>query len=340
MQSTSETVKGRRSAAPDWLTTPIEFEEQRSFRVSRNTLRVAVVLATVVILWAAMAPIRELSLARGQLVPLSQVRPVQHLEGGIVEEILVQEGEVVEKDQPLMRLQASIADSDLMALRARAQNLSLLRERLEALLAGRMVDFTAPGEVNAALAGDHRQAYQRRVEHRAKERHLLQARIAHRKAEIASLQIEIVTQRKLVEIQEEQLTMRRVLSLDGNMSRKQVLDVETTFEQSRVLLQIQRGQARRRAGGFAGGRGGAGRVGRAGAEALERGTGQGLGRAGRGAGVHQEACRPSRAADRSRSRAMDACSTCCSARSERLCAPARRSPASSRSAKPWWPRCR
>ena len=51
-----------------------------------------VVLAAGALLWAAVAPIRELSLARGQLIPVSQVRPVQHLEGGIVEQILVEAG--------------------------------------------------------------------------------------------------------------------------------------------------------------------------------------------------------------------------------------------------------
>ena len=242
MHSTNDTGKERRSATPDWLTTPIEFEEQRNFRVSRNTLRLIVALAAVVVLWAAMAPIRELSLARGQLVPPSQVRSVQHLEGGIVDQILVQEGQVVEKDQPLMRLHAAIADSELSALRVRAHNLSLLKERVEALLTGRTMDFSALGDVNAALAGEHYQVYQLRLEHRAKERRLLLARIAHRKAEIASLQTEIVTQRKLMEIQQEQLDMRRVLALNGNMSKKQVLDVETAFEQSRVLLQASEGK--------------------------------------------------------------------------------------------------
>ncbi|KAB2916670.1 MAG: HlyD family type I secretion periplasmic adaptor subunit [Hyphomicrobiaceae bacterium] len=242
MHPTNNIEKNHWSTTPAWLTTPIEFEEQRNFRVSRNTLRVIVALAAVVLLWAAVAPMRELSLARGQLVPLSQVRSVQHLEGGIVDQIHVQEGEVVEKDQPLMRLHPAIADSELSALRVRAHNLSLLKERVEALLAGRVVDFSALGDVNTPLAGEHYQVYQLRLEHRVKERRLLLARIAHRKAEIASLQTEIVTQTKLMEIQEEQLRMRRVLALDGNMSKKQVLDVETAFEQSRVLLQASQGK--------------------------------------------------------------------------------------------------
>ena len=98
----------RPSQAPEWLTTPIEFEEQRSFRVSRRIMRLLVAFSAAAVLWAAVAPIRELSLARGQLVPVSQIRPVQHLEGGVVEDILVQPGQIVDKGQPLMRLQAQV----------------------------------------------------------------------------------------------------------------------------------------------------------------------------------------------------------------------------------------
>src|SRR5436190_15280006 len=136
MSVTTQTKSGRSSDTPDWLTTPIEFEEQRRFRISRNRMRLIVVLAAGALVWAAAAPIRELSLARGQLTPVSQVRPVQHLEGGIVEQILMEEGQIVEQGQPLMRLQTVIAESELAGLRARALNLMLQKERVEALLAG------------------------------------------------------------------------------------------------------------------------------------------------------------------------------------------------------------
>jgi adhesin transport system membrane fusion protein len=242
MNPTQDSKSNRPSQAPEWLTTPIEFEEQRSFRVSRRTMHLLVGLCAAALLWAAIAPIRELSLARGQLVPASQIRPVQHLEGGMVEQILVEPGEVVEKGQPLMRLQEVISDSDLSALRLRAHNLSLLKERLEALLTGRAADFASLGKLNPALTAEHQQAYQMRLDHRAKERTLLLARVAHRKAEIASLQNEIATQKKLVEIQKQQFDMRRTLALDGNMSKKQVLDTETAYEQSRVLLQASEGK--------------------------------------------------------------------------------------------------
>jgi HlyD family secretion protein/adhesin transport system membrane fusion protein len=242
MTPSQDIANARTAETPEWLTTPIEFEEQRSLRISRKTMHVLVAFCAGAVLWAEVAPIRELSLARGQLVPMSQIRPVQHLEGGVVEEILAEPGQIVDKGQPLMRLQEVISDSDLSALRVRTHNLALLKETLEALLTGRAADFSSLGKLNAALMAEHRQAYRLRLDHRVKEHALLLTRIARRKAEIASLQNEIETQRKLVEIQSEQLAMRRSLAVDGNMSRKQVLDTEAVYEQSRVLLQASEGK--------------------------------------------------------------------------------------------------
>ena len=70
MNPSQDSKSSRPSEAPEWLTTPIEFEEQRSFRVSRRTMHLLVAACAAAVLWAAIAPIRELSLARGQLVPV------------------------------------------------------------------------------------------------------------------------------------------------------------------------------------------------------------------------------------------------------------------------------
>jgi adhesin transport system membrane fusion protein len=235
--SRSANTTGAPAGTPDWLTTPIEFEEQRGFRVCRDALRFVVVLAAAALLWAGLAPIRELSIARGQLTPVSLMRPVQHLEGGIVDEILAEQGQVVEKDQPLMRLRAVMAEAELAAFNVRALNLLLQRERVEALIAGRPANLVAFTDASPALVAEYQQAYQLRLDHRTKERRLLQARIAQRRAEVAALQAETGTQRRLMEIQRQQLDARRHLVAGGSVSTKQVLEVETAFEQARVLLQ-------------------------------------------------------------------------------------------------------
>jgi HlyD family type I secretion membrane fusion protein len=224
------------SETPDWLTTPIEFEDPAAIRTRRLSMRVVVLLVAGALVWAAVAPIREHSIAHGQLVPIYEVRPVQHLEGGIVDRILVSEGQLVEKGQPLMQLQPIGTESDLAALRARAHNLMLQKARAEALLANRDLDTRSLGKIGAGLVADHLQVHRLRLNQRAKEREVLLTRIAQRKAEIAGLETQIPMQNRLAEMQKERLEGRQKLFAEGAMSRKQVLEVETLYEQARIQL--------------------------------------------------------------------------------------------------------
>ena len=73
--------------------------------------------------------IEVLSLADGKVIPQGRIKFVQHLEGGIVEEILVNEGEKVETNQPLVILSKERATSDFEEIntRLRSIDLSILR---------------------------------------------------------------------------------------------------------------------------------------------------------------------------------------------------------------------
>ena len=224
------------SKAPDWLTTPIEFEDQTKIRIRRNSMRLIVVLVAALLGWSAVAPIRELSIAPGELVPLYEVRPVQHLEGGIVDQIFVKDGQLVDKGQPLMRLQPAGSESELAALRARADNLLLEKLRAEALLANRDMDTRSFGDMSANLIANHVQVHRLRLVQRAKERDVLNTRIAQKKAEIAGLETQIPMQNRLIEMQKERLEGRQHLHAIGAMSKKQVLEVESLYEQARIQL--------------------------------------------------------------------------------------------------------
>ena len=224
------------SKVPDWLTTPIEFEDMTKIRLRRNSMRIIVALVAGLLVWSAVAPIRELSIAHGQLIPLYEVRSVQHLEGGIVDEILVTEGQLVDKGQPLMRLQPAGMESELATLRVRAHNLQLEKLRAEALLANRDIDTRSLGEISTNLIANHVQVHHLRLEQRTKEQELLNTRIAQKKAEIAGLESQIPMQQRLIEMQKERLEGRQKLQAIGAMSKKQVLEVESLYEQARIQL--------------------------------------------------------------------------------------------------------
>lgn len=64
----------------------------------------ALVFVMVALAWAALARVDEVTVGEGKVIPSSQVQVVQNLEGGIIAEIMVRPGEVVKKDQALMRI--------------------------------------------------------------------------------------------------------------------------------------------------------------------------------------------------------------------------------------------
>ncbi|MEH6495525.1 MAG: biotin/lipoyl-binding protein, partial [Pseudomonas marincola] len=55
-------------------------------------------------LWADNAILDEVTRGEGKVIPSSQVQIIQNLEGGILKELMVREGEVVEKGQILLRI--------------------------------------------------------------------------------------------------------------------------------------------------------------------------------------------------------------------------------------------
>lgn len=78
---------------------------KRGPRPETNRLFAAIVLFFVFfLLWASLADLEEVSRGEGKIIPSSSVQKISNLEGGIVQEILVRTGDIVEKDQVLMRL--------------------------------------------------------------------------------------------------------------------------------------------------------------------------------------------------------------------------------------------
>ena len=86
--------------------------------------------------WAAYAPLASAAIAPGVVSPESRRKTVAHLEGGIVEEILVKDGDQVERGDLLMRLSPTQARSSFAARARQFQRRQAERARLVALLEG------------------------------------------------------------------------------------------------------------------------------------------------------------------------------------------------------------
>jgi HlyD family secretion protein len=82
--------------------------------------------------WAAIAPLASAVVASGSFVATGQNKQVQHLEGGIIREMLVKEGDIVAANAPLLRLDDTAVKSKLRRLLLKSYRLVAVSARLEA----------------------------------------------------------------------------------------------------------------------------------------------------------------------------------------------------------------
>jgi adhesin transport system membrane fusion protein len=141
-------------------------DELSSRHRPRTTMWLARIVAVLILLlaaWALFADLDEVAVASGQVVPQGDVKTVQHLEGGIVEELFVQEGERVSEGQDLLRLALGVTARNPEELRVRMDGLLLKKARLEAESAGRRPEFPADAAARRPdVVGAERRAYQAR----------------------------------------------------------------------------------------------------------------------------------------------------------------------------------
>ncbi|WP_296495115.1 HlyD family type I secretion periplasmic adaptor subunit [Rhodoferax sp.] len=112
---------------------------------ARSLLRLAAVVLLVLVVWAAFAKIDEVTRGEARVVPTSQVQIIQSVDGGVVEALLVKEGQIVEAGQLLLRVDPTRFVSNLMESQASQTALQAKALRLEALTRG--TPFNPPAEL-------------------------------------------------------------------------------------------------------------------------------------------------------------------------------------------------
>jgi len=125
-------------------------------------------LVAVFVIWARNAPLDEIVRGPGTLIPSSKNQIVQSLEGGILEEILVREGDLVEAGQIIARLNETQYQADVRDYEGQILTIEARLERLETELSGATQFILADHFWNAApsLAESEVQLFKaRQLEH-------------------------------------------------------------------------------------------------------------------------------------------------------------------------------
>ena len=93
-------------------------------------------LLAALMIWAGFAQLDQVAVATGEVVPQGKIKVVQHLEGGIIEQIHVSERSVVRIGDPLVRLDLATSGVNRKELLARLDSALLRRARLLAESSG------------------------------------------------------------------------------------------------------------------------------------------------------------------------------------------------------------
>lgn len=181
----------------------------------------------VAAVWASIATLDEVTRGDGKVVTSSQIQVVQNMEGGIVSEILVKEGALVEKDQVLMRIDDTRFSSAFREGHKASLALKVKVARLEAEVYRQR--FVVPPEVakeDPLLAENETALYRaRRLDLEAKNE-ILRQQLAQRRQELVEMRSRQEQLTQSYHLVQKELAITAPLVKEGVMSEIELLRLE------------------------------------------------------------------------------------------------------------------
>lgn len=219
-------------------------------RVVRITLWAILGFFIIMIAWAALAEIDEVTRGDGKAIPSSRLQKIQNLEGGIVAEVFVHEGEVVNAGAPLLRLDdtrfrsnAGESEADRLALEARIQRLTAQVEGKETLTLSPNIMAKSPDIADGELALFA--SVNKRIQ---SELSGLNEQLVQKKQELLDYQAKAEQYRRSLGLLQQEISLSEPLVAKGAISKVEVLrlrraEVETRGQLESVTLAVPRAQA-------------------------------------------------------------------------------------------------
>ncbi|MEO1490990.1 MAG: HlyD family type I secretion periplasmic adaptor subunit [Pseudomonadota bacterium] len=184
--------------------------------------------------WAATASLKGAVIASGQLRVESNRQVVQHLDGGVVGDILVRDGDVVQAGDVLIRLDDTLLRSELITLESQLFEIVARRGRLEAVqiesgdiqFDDELLSVAKENEEVASLIDGQVALFLAQRESNAKQRDVLVERKSQFAEQIVGIDAQLSSYERQSELIEEELVGVRQLLKRGNIQKTRLLSLE------------------------------------------------------------------------------------------------------------------
>lgn len=203
-------------------------------RRSRVTVWIAAALIITALVWAKFAVLQEVTMGEGKAIPSSKVQVIQNLEGGIVTEIFVREGQIVNKGDTLLRLDDTRFLSNKGESEVDKYTLMAQVDRLSAESEGR--PFKPSAEVLAKapqVAADEQSLYDSRQRRLASEQRTLQEQLRQKTQEVAEFRSKQDQYRNQLGFIQQELSMSAPLVNSGAVSPVEIIRLKGKASEAR-----------------------------------------------------------------------------------------------------------
>jgi len=196
-------------------------------RGARMILWVVVAFLAFALMWAHRAELDEVTRGNGQVIPSRQIQVVQNLEGGIVSEILIKEGDIVKSGEALLkiddvRFSSSYRESQLRHLALQAKVVRLKAEAEGAL-------FQPPEElikVEPEIVQRELELFQSRRQQQTATINILKQQVSQRAQELVELRAKKAQLQRSYNLMSRELNLSRPLVAEGALSEVELLRLE------------------------------------------------------------------------------------------------------------------
>ncbi len=210
-------------------------------RIVRSILGYVVLLLLGIVVWSVMAPIKGAVIASGKVKIETNSKTIQHLEGGIIKEIYVNEGSIVNQNQPLIRLEDTSSNSELKILSDKLLAAKAKEARLEAQRMDKP-EISFPPELlqgQNQLLNNERSLFQSMRKTLGDKIKLFNIEIKQIESQINNLNKEIDAINKSMGFVEQQLAANKQLSAKGYVGDNQIWESEKILSEKRERLNAQ-----------------------------------------------------------------------------------------------------
>ncbi|MGC3872099.1 HlyD family type I secretion periplasmic adaptor subunit [Halomonas sp. GXIMD04776] len=218
----------------DWASDADWARMQQDPMRARGLLYLVVIALAGLIAWAALAEVDEVTKGTGRVIPSSKLKVIQSFDGGVVEELAVEEGQMVEKGQLLMRIDPTRFVSSFREGIAKSLALQAKAERLRALSNDQpFVPTPELLEQAPTLAAQERRLYETSLQALQEAQSIAREQLNQRREELKEAEARFNQASRALNLASRELSLTRPLLKSGAVSEVEVLRLEREVSNAR-----------------------------------------------------------------------------------------------------------